>query len=143
METSVKFFQDYQHKHPINFRKASNKIIAHLVEILSKEWEDAVLSNYELRLFINLIAIVDLFFLNFITELIKDGKDEKSLKYAQDCINELRTMKIEILDNELFPKALTELKNKSQDLPWYDESIHEEFVNEVKKEIKDYDSKSD
>jgi hypothetical protein len=45
MFTTVKFFQDHKHRHPISFSNASNKIIAHLLKMLSKTLEDAVLSK--------------------------------------------------------------------------------------------------
>jgi hypothetical protein len=76
MFTTVKFFQDHKHCHPMSFSNASNKIIAHLVKMLSKTLEDAVLSNHELKLFINLMGIIDLMTLNYITELINGYQEE-------------------------------------------------------------------
>ena len=98
---------------------------------------------------INLRGIFDLMTLNFINELIsiyQEKKDDKYLKIAMDQINILRRDKIKMLDNEIFPEALTELQKLSQDDQDYDEKIHVELVHEVNKinaEIKNYDSKSD
>ena len=49
------------------------------------------------------------------------------LKYAQDVINELKRMKIMMLDNEIFPEALAELQKMSQDRQGHDEKLHQEF----------------
>lgn len=48
--------------------------------MLSKTLEDAVLSNHKLKLFINLMGIIDLMTLNFITELI-NGYQEKKMNH--------------------------------------------------------------
>ncbi|MBZ2167131.1 hypothetical protein [Methanobacterium spitsbergense] len=77
MLTTVKFFQDHEHRNPISFSNASNKIIAHLLKMLSKTLEDAVLYNHELKLFIDLIGIIDLMTLNYITELIIGYQEKK------------------------------------------------------------------
>ena len=39
------------------------------------------------------------------------------LKNAQDEINELKRMKISMLDNEYFPEAVEELKKRTQEYP--------------------------
>jgi hypothetical protein len=144
MRTTVKFFEDHTSDHPKNFANATYKIMSHLLITISENYRDVVSSNHELKLFINLMGIIDLMSFNYITELIslyQEENDELYLKYAKDRINELKKMKIEMLDNEIFPEALKELKNRSQDYRGYDEEIHKEFVNGVKNDIRS--SKSD
>lgn len=144
MITSVKFFEDHTSDHPKTFAKATYKIMSHLLITISENYRDAVSSNQKMQVFINLMGIIDLMSFNYITELInlyQEEKDELYLKYAQDRINELKKMKIEMLDKGIFPEALKELKNRSQDYPGYDEEIHKDFVNGVKKDIRS--SKSD
>jgi len=70
-------------------------------------------------------------------------KNESYIKMAVEQINYLKRMKINLLNNKLFPEALKELKKESQDHPGYDEIIHEEFINDIKKSIQEYDPKSD
>ncbi len=139
METSVKFFQDNRYNHPINFRNASNRIITHLVEILSKTLENTILSNYELNLFINLMGIIDLMTLNYITDLIisyKEEKNESYLENAQNSINELKKLKIAMLNDEIFPEAMAKLDGITLDYPELNET-HEKFIKDIKKDIKD------
>ena len=85
------------------------------MEILSEALEDTLLSNHEMKIFINVMGIIDLIFLKTIDELINSYKEENKesyLKMAQDQINELKIMKITLLDNKIFPEALIESKEK-------------------------------
>ncbi len=139
METSVKFFQDYRHNHPINFKNASNRIIVHLVEILTKTLENTNLSNRELNQFINLMGIIDLMTLNYISELIngyQEEKDESYLESAKNSIDELKKMKITMLNDENFSEPMAKLNEISSDHPELNET-HEKFIKDVKKAIKD------
>jgi hypothetical protein len=144
MRTSAKFFEDHTPDHPINFGKASYKIISHLLLTLSENYRDIVISNQKMQLFISIMAVIDLMSLNNINRLITNYKKEKNelyLKNAQVVIDDLKRIKIAMLDNENFPDALVELEEMSKEYPEYDEMLHKEFTNEVKKDIKD--SKSD
>ena len=146
IRTSVKFLRDHRYKQPNTFINAWKKINEHLVEILSKALEDTLLSNHEMKIFINVMGVIDLIFLKTINELINSYQEENKesyLKMALDQINELKIMKITLLDNKIFPEALNELKKKSKDDPEFDEKLHEEFIKDIKKDIKDYKAKSD
>jgi len=146
IRTSVKFLRDHKHDHPNNLFKAWKKINAHLLETLSKALEDVLLSNHEMKILINVMAIIDLIYLYTINELLigyQEEKNESYIKIAEEQINELKRMKITLLNNKIFPEALKELKKGSQDHPEFDEIIHEEFVNSIKKSIEDYDPKAE
>ena len=139
MRTTVKFFQDHKHNHPINFRNASNKIISHLVERLSKTLENTILSNQELKLFINLMGIVDLMTLDYVTDLINNYQEEKNESYLENAkyiINEIKKMKITMLNDESFPEAIARINEITSDHPELNET-HEKFIKDIKKDIKD------
>lgn len=100
--------------------------------------DEAQLSNSELKFFINLMGLIDLMTYNYITELIssyKEKKDQSYLDTVQNLINELKIIKIKILDPEIFPEALNELNKVRQDHPELNET-HEEFIKDVKNDIK-------
>jgi len=96
LDTALKFFKDYKHINPDIYARASKRINEHVFNVISKNLEDAQLSNYELKLFINLMGIIDLMTLNYITDLIisyQEEKDESYLENAKNSINELKNMK--------------------------------------------------
>jgi hypothetical protein len=97
-----------------------------------------------MQLFISIMAVIDLMSLNNINRLITNYQNKKNVMYlknAQVVIDDLKRIKIAMLDNEKFPDALAELEKMSKEYPGHDEMLHKKFTNEVKKDIKD--SKSD
>jgi len=139
LDTALKFFKDYKHINPDIYARASKRINEHVFNVISKNLEDAQLSNYELKLFINLMGIMDLMTLNYITDLIisyQEEKDESYLENAKNSINELKKMKISMLNDEIFPEAMAKLNEIPSDHPELNET-HEEFIKDVKKDIKD------
>ena len=85
------------------------------------------------------MAIMDLMTLNYITDLIisyQEEKDESYLENAKNSINKLKNMKINMINDEIFPEAMAKLNEISSDHPELNE-IHEEFIKDVKKDIKD------
>jgi hypothetical protein len=139
LDTALKFFKDYKHINPDIYARASKRINEHVFNVISKNLEDAQLSNYELKLFINLMGIIDLMTLNYITDLIinyQEEKDESYLENAKNSINELKNMKISMLNDEIFPEAMAKLNEIPSDHPELNET-HEEFIKDVKKDIKD------
>jgi len=139
LDTALKFFKDYKHINPDIYARASKRINEHVFNVISKNLEDAQLSNYELKLFINLMGIIDLITLNYITDLIngyQEEKDESYLENAKNNINELKKMKISMLNDEIFPEAMAKLNEIPSDHPELNET-HEEFIKDVKKDIKD------
>jgi len=85
------------------------------------------------------MGIFDLMTLNYITELIngyQEEKDESYLENAKNSINELKNMKISMLNDEIFPEAMAKLDEIPFDHPELNK-VHEEFIKDVKKDIKD------
>lgn len=139
LDTALKFFKDYKNINLDIYARASKRINEHVFNIISKNLEDAQLSNYKLKLLINLMVIMDLITLNYITDLIisfQKEKDESYLENAKNSINELKNMKITMLNDEISPEALAKLNEISFDHPELNE-IHEEFIKDVKRDIKD------
>ncbi len=139
LDTALKFFEDYKHDSPDIYARASKRINEHVLKILSKNLEDAKLSNYELKLFIKLIGIIDLMTLNYITELIngyQEEKDQSYLENAKNSINELKKMKITMLNDEIFFETIDKLNEIPSDISELNET-HKEFIKDVEKDIKD------
>ena len=139
LDTALKFFKDYKHINRDIYARASKRINEHVFHIISKNLEDAQLSNYKLKLFINLMAIMDLMTLNHITDLIisyQEEKDESYLENAKNNINELKKIKISMLNDEIFPEAMAKLNEIPSDHPELNET-HKEFIKDIKKDIKD------
>jgi hypothetical protein len=139
LDTALKFFKDYKHINPDIYARASKRINEHVFNVISKNLEDAQLSNYELKLFINLMGIIDLMTLNYIKDLIisyQEEKDESYLENAKNSINELKKMKISMLNDEIFPEAIAKFNEIPSDHPELN-GTHEEFIKDVKKDIKD------
>lgn len=145
LDTVMKFFKDHKNINPDIYSRASKKINEHVFNILSKKFEDAQISNYIL----NLRGFLDIVTLDYINELINiylEKKDDKYLQNAVDQINIFRKDKIRMLDNEILPEALTELQKISLDYQDYDEKMHEELKNDIKKitnDIQNNDYKSE
>ena len=134
MRNLSQFFKDHQYSQYNTFFRAWRRILAHMFEVLTKSLKDAVASNQKMKLYINLMGLIDLMYLNIISELIKNYQEEKHdfyLKKAMEQINELRTIKLEILDRKIFPESFKELEKIKKEYPEYNESINKEFVNEV------------
>ena len=139
LDTAFKFFKDYKHINPDIYARASKRINEHVFTIISKNLEDAQLSNYELKLFINLMGIMDIMTLKYITDSIisyQEEKDESYIENAKNSINYLKKMKISLLNDEIFPEAMAKLNEIQSDHPELN-GTHEEFIKDVKKDIKD------
>jgi hypothetical protein len=148
MNTTVKFFQDHQHTNPNIYNRASKRINNHLFDILSKSLEDTVKSYQNLKNLMQFVMVIDLMFYNLITDSIniyKKDKKESDLRMNIDNLNELKRIKIKILNLEIFQDALTEFEEMIQEDPDFQgyENIHKETVKDLKKNIQESNPKSD
>ena len=84
--------------------------------------------------------VMDLMFCNLITDsfnIYKKDKNESDLRMAIDNLNELKRIKIKILNLEIFQDALTEFEEMIKEDPDFQvyEKIHKETVNDLTKNI--------
>jgi hypothetical protein len=148
LDSSIKFFQDQKHIHPQAFSRASKRINKYSIKILAVKLEDSEKSIQIMKLTNTIDAIIELMEINFIQELImnyKEEKDENDLKQAIVQINNLKNSKIERLDKEIFPNAIKELNHITPEIsdkfPREFQMLHEQFIRNIKKDVKDSESK--
>ena len=139
LDTALKFFKDHKHINRNIYARASKRINEHIFNILSKKLENVQLFNDRLKLYINLMGIIDLMNLNYIIELLNDYQENKDKLYfdtIRNLINELKINKIKMLDQEIIPVAFNEINKVQRTHPEIDD-ISEEFVSTVKTDIHD------